>query len=88
MEMGGVGFWGGMKNGGRDTVRAKNDPFAGRNLVQILDKNNPALAEIIDHIRIVDDLVVDIKRRPVFGQGQLHNINSKGNAGTEALCFC
>jgi hypothetical protein len=87
IDGGQTAFLGRFKNGGRDTVRAKNNPLTGLDFVEVLDKNNPAPAEIIDHIRIVDDLMVDIEGGSVFGQGQFHDINGEGDSGTETLRF-
>lgn len=49
-----------------DTVRAENSNGALRHFIEFLDEARALLAQIVDHMTIVDNLVTDVHGGPVL----------------------
>ena len=56
-----------VADGRRDAVRGEDEPGAVRDLVSLLDEDGALLAQLVDDVAVVDDLLADVdraRRRP------------------------
>ena len=67
-----------------DAVGAEDGHRAGRDLVELVDEDRAAGAQILDHVAVVHDLVTHIDRRAVFLQRPLDDLDRPLDAGAES----
>ena len=65
-------------------MRREHDQPALGHLVQLLDEHRPQLAQLVDDVAVVDDLVADIDRGAVLAQGHLDHVDGALDPGAEA----
>jgi hypothetical protein len=63
---------------------AENEHGTRRNLGNSFDENRTTAAKLLDHVSIVDNLVMHVDRRSVSFQSQFDDIDRTDNAGTES----
>lgn len=69
---------------GGNTVSAVQQGGAFRHLREVLDEDRPLPAKLFYHVFVVDDLVIDIERRPQLLQGPLQAFNGHDDPGAKA----
>ena len=67
----------------RHAVGGEEQRGPERHLGQIIDKRHAAAAKMLDHVLVVDDLVIDVDRRLERRQGQLERLDRHVDAGTK-----
>src|SRR5258705_13375157 len=65
-------------------MRAEDDRVAGRHLFQPFDKDRTLLAQIFDHIGVMDDFVAHVDRRTMQLDGPLDNLDRPIDAGAKS----
>ena len=55
-----------------------------RHLADVVDEHGSAPLEVADDVRVVDDLLADVDRRPVQLEGPLHGLDCPLDAGAIA----
>ncbi len=68
----------------RHAVGAEHGAGARRDLIQLVDEDGPARAQVFHHMAVVHDLVTDVDRRAIFLQCPLDNLNRPLDTGAEA----
>ena len=68
----------------RDAVRREDDVAPPRHLPDVVDEHGSAPLEVADDVRVVDDLLADVDRRPVQLEGPLHGLDCPLDAGAIA----
>ncbi len=63
---------------------AEHGDGAFRHLVELIDEDRATLAQILDHMAVMDDFVPHIDRRTVFDERPLHDIDRADDARAEA----
>ena len=66
-----------------DAVGAENRDGAGRNFVGFLDENHALVGQALDHMRVMDDFVAHIDRRPEFIQRHFDDLDRAFDAGAK-----
>jgi hypothetical protein len=64
----------------RHAVRAKDAHSAVGHIFELFDEDHVALAEIIDHVTVMDDLVKDVNRRREIIESAFNYVNGSHNA--------
>ncbi len=67
-----------------DAVRAEDRHGAGRHLAQLVDEHGAPLAQALDDVPVVHDLVTDVDGRSELGQGPLDDLDRALHARAEA----
>ena len=67
----------------RNAVGGEQQRRPARHVGQVVDKRHAAAAEMLDHVLVVDDLVIDVDRRRERRQGQVERLDRHVDAGTE-----
>ena len=67
----------------RNPVGGENQDRAVRHFANLFDKNRPTLAQAIDDVAIMDNLVTNVDRRAVQRQRVFDNADSAVNAGAK-----
>ncbi len=62
-------------------VGREDDHLALRHLGLLLDEDRPALAQLLDHVLVVDDLLADVDRRAVDLQGSFDRLHGAIDPG-------
>ena len=65
---------------GDDAVRGEHDRLALRHLGLLVDEHRAALAELLDHVLVVDDLLADVDGRAVQLERALDRLNGAVDA--------
>jgi hypothetical protein len=60
------------------------DRAFGDRVVELLDEHRAALAQLLDHVLVVDDLLADVDRRAVQLEGALDALDGAIDAGAVA----
>src|ERR1700710_312500 len=68
----------------RHAVRTENQRTAFRRVCQVFNEHGAFLAQILDHIGVVHDLVTHVDRRTEQRDGPLHDLDCTIDTGTEA----
>ena len=68
-------------HGRRDPVRGVDDRRPLRHLRLVVDEDRAACLEVADDVRVVDDLLADVDRRPVVGERELDRLDGALDAG-------
>ena len=68
---------------GRRAVGGEDDVGAFGNLVDVLDGDRALVLERPHDVRVVDDLVLDVDRRPELLQGELDDVDRPDNPRTK-----
>jgi hypothetical protein len=67
----------------RYAMGAVHDAGARRNLVELVDKHDALRAKAIDDVLVVNDLVVDVERRPIDVESPLERRHRHVHAGAK-----
>ena len=67
----------------RNAMGTENGHGTGRHLGQILDETRPLGLQRLDDAAVVNDLMADIDRRAIFGQGPLDDFDGPHHAGAK-----
>ena len=54
-----------------------------RHVGQVVDERHAPAAKVLDHVLVVDDLVIDVDRRLERRQGQVERLDRHVHAGTK-----
>ena len=57
---------------------------AGRNVLQLIDKHGASLAQIVDHVLVVNNFMKHIHGSAIAFKGELHNLDGARHPGTES----
>jgi hypothetical protein len=69
---------------GRHAVGAEHQHRAVRHVLDGLHKNRPAAAQLLHHVGVMHDFVMDVDRGAVRFQRQLHDIHRSHHSRAEA----
>ena len=72
----------------RNPVRAEDADRAVGHFFETIDKDNVALAEIIDHIAVVNDFMKDVNRRWEEIERAFDNVNGANHASAKSARLC
>jgi len=72
-----------VADGRRHAVGAEDEDGAVGDFADGLDKDGAAAAQLLDHVGVVDDLMVDVHRRAVGLECQFYYIYRADHAGAE-----
>ncbi|MGF6369831.1 hypothetical protein OKW40_002581 [Paraburkholderia sp. RAU6.4a] len=70
-------------HGLRHAMRAEDHRVARRHFVQVLDEDRSLLAQVFDHIGVMDDFVTHVDRRAIQLDGPLDDLDRPVDAGAE-----
>jgi len=73
-----------IANGWRHTVGTEYQYRAVRYRINGFDKNRSTAAQLLHNIRVMNDFVMHVHRRPISFERQLNNIHGAHYPGTEA----
>src|SRR5690606_1190592 len=68
----------------RDAVSRENHDRTRRGLVQLFNKDRPFVAQVFDHVTVMDDFMTHVNRCAVQFQGAFDNINRAVDPSTES----
>jgi hypothetical protein len=77
-----------LRSGSGYAMGAENDICAFRDLLQFVDKNRSASAQIPEDAGVVHDFVQHINRWPVDFEGCFYDFNGANDPGTETSRLC
>ena len=75
---------GGVADARGDAVGAEDDGLALGDLADILDEGDPAGAEVLDDVAVMNDLVIDVEGRALCAQDLIDDVDGHAHAGAEA----
>ena len=68
----------------RHAVGGKHQGVAGRDVVQVFDKDGALGAQVVDDVGVVDDFVAHVDGRAELLQGPLDDLDGAVHAGAKA----